>query len=98
MGCRLSLTIMVARLDVVTPRVLTINNDPMATYTGHFTVGGSIKFRNNRWVPKASLVLIYRPNVAGMKGRVNLAQPVNRTPDLWRGSTIHYHSILFGEK
>ncbi|GFV65114.1 hypothetical protein TNCV_1509141 [Trichonephila clavipes] len=31
---------------------------------------------------------IYRPNVAGMKGRVDLAQPVNRTPDLcfgWRG-------------
>ncbi|GFW38445.1 hypothetical protein TNCV_1332981 [Trichonephila clavipes] len=30
--------------------------------------------------PQASLVLIYRPNVAGMKGRVDLAQPVNRTP------------------
>ncbi|GFY25931.1 hypothetical protein TNCV_1916811 [Trichonephila clavipes] len=36
--------------------------------------------------PKASLVLIYRPNVAVMKGRVDLAQPVNRTPDLWWGS------------
>ncbi|GFT30751.1 synaptic vesicular amine transporter [Trichonephila clavipes] len=46
--------------------------------------------------PEASLVLIYRPNVAGMKGRVDLAQPVNRTPDLWCGSTIHFHSILFG--
>ncbi|GFW79943.1 uncharacterized protein TNCV_3899441 [Trichonephila clavipes] len=33
--------------------------------------------------PEASLVLIYRPNVAGMKGRVDLAQPVNRTRDLW---------------
>ncbi|GFW23795.1 transposable element Tcb1 transposase [Trichonephila clavipes] len=32
--------------------------------------------------PQASLVLIYRPNLAGMKGRVDLAQPVNRTPDL----------------
>ncbi|GFV66865.1 hypothetical protein TNCV_4258401 [Trichonephila clavipes] len=32
--------------------------------------------------PEASLVLIYRPNVATMKGRVDLAQPVNRTPDL----------------
>ncbi|GFV15220.1 hypothetical protein TNCV_4650521 [Trichonephila clavipes] len=30
--------------------------------------------------PQASLVLIYRPNVAGMKGIVDLAQPVNRTP------------------
>ncbi|GFV09871.1 hypothetical protein TNCV_3452141 [Trichonephila clavipes] len=40
--------------------------------------------------PEASLVLIYRPNVAGMKGRVDLAQPVNRTPDLWCGSTIHF--------
>ncbi|GFU09719.1 hypothetical protein TNCV_5027461 [Trichonephila clavipes] len=40
--------------------------------------------------PQASLVHINRPNVAGMKGRVDLAQPVNRTPDLWCGSTIHY--------
>ncbi|GFW10756.1 putative transposable element [Trichonephila clavipes] len=32
--------------------------------------------------PQARLVLIYRLNVAGMKGRVDLAQPVNRTPDL----------------
>ncbi|GFU59436.1 hypothetical protein TNCV_2299831 [Trichonephila clavipes] len=40
--------------------------------------------------PQVNLVLIYRPNVAGMKGRVDLAQPVNRTPDLWCGSTIHY--------
>ncbi|GFV94639.1 hypothetical protein TNCV_3827061 [Trichonephila clavipes] len=50
MGCRLSFTIMAARLDVVTPRVQTINNDPMATCTGHFTAGGSIKFGDNRWV------------------------------------------------
>ncbi|GFY13017.1 brkDBD domain-containing protein [Trichonephila clavipes] len=47
--------------------------------------------------PQASLALIYRPNVAGMKGRVDLPQPVNRTQDLWCGSTIHYHSTLFGE-
>ncbi|GFV70824.1 hypothetical protein TNCV_2818571 [Trichonephila clavipes] len=46
--------------------------------------------------PEASLVLIFRTNVAGMKGRVDLAQPINRTLDLWCGSTIHYHSILFG--
>ncbi|GFT80102.1 uncharacterized protein TNCV_4763961 [Trichonephila clavipes] len=45
--------------------------------------------------PEANLVLIYRPNVAGMKGRVDLAYPINITPDLWRGSTRHYHSILF---
>ncbi|GFU02919.1 retrotransposable element Tf2 protein type 1 [Trichonephila clavipes] len=45
--------------------------------------------------PQASLVLIYRPNVAGMKGRVGLALPVNRTQDLWCGSMIHYHSTLF---
>ncbi|GFU71329.1 uncharacterized protein TNCV_3783141 [Trichonephila clavipes] len=32
--------------------------------------------------PEASLVLIYRPNVAVMKCRVDLAQPVKRTPDL----------------
>ncbi|GFW04641.1 hypothetical protein TNCV_3066591 [Trichonephila clavipes] len=48
--------------------------------------------------PQASLVLIYRPNVAGMESRVNLAQPVNSTQDLCCGSTIYYHSILFGEK
>ncbi|GFV96256.1 hypothetical protein TNCV_2812331 [Trichonephila clavipes] len=48
--------------------------------------------------PQASLVLINQPNVAGMKGRVDLAQPVNRTPDLWCGSTRHYHLTLFGEK
>ncbi|GFU78692.1 hypothetical protein TNCV_2303031 [Trichonephila clavipes] len=54
--------------------------------------------------PEASLVLIYRPNVAGMKGRVDLAQPVNRTPDLCCGSTtrsplesleIRFASCLF---
>ncbi|GFW03988.1 hypothetical protein TNCV_2051041 [Trichonephila clavipes] len=28
---------------------------------------------------QASLVLIYKPNAEGMKGRVDLAQPVNRT-------------------
>ncbi|GFS53693.1 hypothetical protein TNCV_731031 [Trichonephila clavipes] len=50
MGRRLSFTIMAARLDVVTPRVQTINNGPMVTCTGHFTTGGSIKFRDNRWV------------------------------------------------
>ncbi|GFV77396.1 hypothetical protein TNCV_3759261 [Trichonephila clavipes] len=44
--------------------------------------------------PEASLVLIYRPNVAGMKGRVDLAQPVNRTPDLWCGSTTRSYSAL----
>ncbi|GFX50875.1 hypothetical protein TNCV_2732271 [Trichonephila clavipes] len=48
--------------------------------------------------PPSSLVLIYRPNVVGMKGRVDLAQPVARTPDLWCGSTIHYYTTLFGEK
>ncbi|GFW34343.1 hypothetical protein TNCV_220691 [Trichonephila clavipes] len=45
--------------------------------------------------PQASLVLIYRSNVAGMKGRVDIAQPVNRTQDLWCGNTIHHHSTLF---
>ncbi|GFW99328.1 hypothetical protein TNCV_3981521 [Trichonephila clavipes] len=29
--------------------------------------------------PQESLVLIYRPNAVGMKGRVDLAQPINRT-------------------
>ncbi|GFY30427.1 hypothetical protein TNCV_4066771 [Trichonephila clavipes] len=46
--------------------------------------------------PHASLVLIYRPNAAGKKGRVDLPEPVNRTQNLWCGSTIHYHSTLLG--
>ncbi|GFU49664.1 hypothetical protein TNCV_2906251 [Trichonephila clavipes] len=50
MGCRLSFTIMAASLDVVTPRVQTMNNGPMATCTGHFTAGEAIKFSYNRWV------------------------------------------------
>ncbi|GFT18816.1 hypothetical protein TNCV_4710321 [Trichonephila clavipes] len=50
MGFRFSFTIMAASLAVVTPRVQTINNDPMAMCNGHFTVGGSIKSRDNRWV------------------------------------------------
>ncbi|GFX29882.1 hypothetical protein TNCV_4750102 [Trichonephila clavipes] len=41
---------MAASLAAVTPRVQTINNDPMTTCTGHFTAGGSIKSRDNRWV------------------------------------------------
>ncbi|GFW90763.1 hypothetical protein TNCV_2417591 [Trichonephila clavipes] len=44
--------------------------------------GGLSEERPSVLKPEASLVLIYRPNVAGMKGRVDLAQPVNRTPDL----------------
>ncbi|GFT45169.1 hypothetical protein TNCV_4497031 [Trichonephila clavipes] len=48
--------------------------------------------------PEASLVLIYRPNVADERQESTLpCSPVNRTPDLWCGSTIHFHSILFGE-
>ncbi|GFW26736.1 pro-Pol polyprotein [Trichonephila clavipes] len=52
--------------------------------------------------PEASLVLIYRPNVAGMKGRVDLVQPVNRTPDLWNcnsparnGQVGRYNGIIW---
>ncbi|GFX02270.1 hypothetical protein TNCV_138461 [Trichonephila clavipes] len=45
--------------------------------------------------PEASLVLIYRPNVAEMKGRVDLAQPVNRTPDLCRSSSSRsFHKMV----
>ncbi|GFX51865.1 hypothetical protein TNCV_3062831 [Trichonephila clavipes] len=41
--------------------------------------------------PQASLVLFYR-TIEGMKGWFDLAQPEDRTPDLWCGSVIHYHS------
>ncbi|GFS86164.1 hypothetical protein TNCV_660541 [Trichonephila clavipes] len=44
--------------------------------------------------PQASLVLTYRPNAVGVKGRVNLAQTFNRTQDMWCGSTRHYRSTL----
>ncbi|GFS78045.1 uncharacterized protein TNCV_4548391 [Trichonephila clavipes] len=60
--------------------------------------GGLSEERPQCLRPEASLVLIYRPNVAGMKGRVDLAQPVNRTPDMWCGSTINYHSTLFATR
>ncbi|GFT54861.1 hypothetical protein TNCV_4888271 [Trichonephila clavipes] len=61
MGRRLSFTIMAARLDAVTPRVQTINNDPMATCTGRFTAGGSIKFRDNRWVVRLDCPILFTP-------------------------------------
>ncbi|GFX15188.1 hypothetical protein TNCV_2708931 [Trichonephila clavipes] len=37
--------------------------------------------------PQASLVLIYRPNVGRMKGRVVLSQPVN-SPVVWKHHTV----------
>ncbi|GFT73303.1 integrase catalytic domain-containing protein [Trichonephila clavipes] len=45
--------------------------------------------------PEASLVLIYRPNVAGMKGRVDLAQPVkeNPRPVVWKHYTLPLNPI-----
>ncbi|GFU63392.1 hypothetical protein TNCV_44381 [Trichonephila clavipes] len=51
--------------------------------------------------PQASLVLIYRPNATGMKGRVELAQPVNRTQDLCKhdfaASKATYHDVVGDE-
>ncbi|GFX24774.1 hypothetical protein TNCV_4488651 [Trichonephila clavipes] len=44
--------------------------------------------------PEASLVLIYRPNVAAMKGRVDLAQPVKRAPDLWFSGILGSESVI----
>ncbi|GFY01926.1 hypothetical protein TNCV_4796481 [Trichonephila clavipes] len=43
MGRRLYFTIMATRLAVSTPRVQTINKGPMATCTGHFIAGETIK-------------------------------------------------------
>ncbi|GFW19042.1 hypothetical protein TNCV_253721 [Trichonephila clavipes] len=42
-------------------------------------------------IPQASLIFIYPPS-GRMKDRVNLAQPEICTPNLWHGSTIHFHS------
>ncbi|GFX45693.1 hypothetical protein TNCV_1422771 [Trichonephila clavipes] len=36
--------------------------------------------------PQASLLLIYRPNAAGMKGRVDLAHPSR--PVVWKHDTL----------
>ncbi|GFX12533.1 uncharacterized protein TNCV_3156541 [Trichonephila clavipes] len=48
--------------------------------------------------PQASLVLIFRPNVAGMKGRVDLAQPVNISQTCGveaRYNTTRPYSVIF---
>ncbi|GFS69879.1 nuclear factor related to kappa-B-binding protein [Trichonephila clavipes] len=70
----------VALLNVDIPTVIT-------TGQSHSPRGGTSP-RTQCLRPQASLVLIYRPNVAGMKGRVDLELPVNRTQDLWCGSTM----------
>ncbi|GFW00556.1 hypothetical protein TNCV_693951 [Trichonephila clavipes] len=44
--------------------------------------------------PEVSLVLIYRPNVAGMKGRVDFAQIVNRTQDLCTNPPTGQHGFF----
>ncbi|GFX07631.1 hypothetical protein TNCV_4159011 [Trichonephila clavipes] len=41
--------------------------------------------------PQASLVLIYQLT-EGKTGRIVLVQPQNRTPNLWCGSAMRYHS------
>ncbi|GFV14734.1 hypothetical protein TNCV_2587071 [Trichonephila clavipes] len=86
MGCRLSFTIMAASLAVLSPRVQTINNDPMATCTCHFTAGGSIKSRDNRWVYRLAL-----PNQT--TGRVRMDGPIPFTPKSERYA-ISYRSKL----
>ncbi|GFW67854.1 hypothetical protein TNCV_3871851 [Trichonephila clavipes] len=45
--------------------------------------------------PQASLLLIYRPNAAGMKGRVDLAQPVNgtHTCGVWKHDSLPLNPI-----
>ncbi|GFW25643.1 hypothetical protein TNCV_1309041 [Trichonephila clavipes] len=56
----------------------------------------SVKYNQSNAKPlvfssQAILALIYRPT-EGMKGSVDLAETGIGTPDLWRGSEIHYHS------
>ncbi|GFT62724.1 hypothetical protein TNCV_3145971 [Trichonephila clavipes] len=60
--------------------------------------GGSSEERPSVFKTRSKLGTHLSSQCSGMKGRVDLAQPVNRTPDLCCGSTIHFHSILFGEK
>ncbi|GFX55696.1 hypothetical protein TNCV_3427671 [Trichonephila clavipes] len=69
---------MAARLDVVTPRVQTINNDPLATCTGHFTAGGSIKSRDNRWVWYCGE---YGHYIAKLKTKIEKSSTFESDPD-----------------
>ncbi|GFY12829.1 hypothetical protein TNCV_1958571 [Trichonephila clavipes] len=41
--------------------------------------------------PEASLVLIYRQNVGDERQSRPLRSPLIEPPDLWCGSTIHFH-------
>ncbi|GFW30832.1 uncharacterized protein TNCV_4089521 [Trichonephila clavipes] len=54
--------------------------------------GGLSEERPSVFKTRSKLSTHLRPNVAGMKGRVDLAQPVNRNPDLWCGSTTRSYS------
>ncbi|GFU23681.1 uncharacterized protein TNCV_2340861 [Trichonephila clavipes] len=57
--------------------------------------GGLSEERPSVFKTRSKLGTHLSTQCSGDEGRVDLAQPVNRTPDLWCGSTIYYHSILF---
>ncbi|GFW95847.1 hypothetical protein TNCV_5023821 [Trichonephila clavipes] len=56
-----------------------------------FRSGGQSGVKPPGFSPQESFVFTYRPS-EGMKGLFDLAQPGDRTPDLWCGSAIRYHS------
>ncbi|GFU46446.1 uncharacterized protein TNCV_1280911 [Trichonephila clavipes] len=60
--------------------------------------GGQSEERPSAFKTPSRLGTHLSTQCSGMKGRVDLAQPVNRTQDLWCGSTIHYHLTLFASE
>ncbi|GFW14672.1 hypothetical protein TNCV_1561351 [Trichonephila clavipes] len=54
--------------------------------------GGLSEERPSVFKTRSKLGTHLSTQYSGMKGRVDLAQPVNRTPDLWCGSTTQYYS------
>ncbi|GFX58322.1 uncharacterized protein TNCV_205091 [Trichonephila clavipes] len=60
--------------------------------------GGLSEERPSVFKSRSKLGTHLSTQCSGDEGRVDLAQPVNRTPDLWCGSTIHFHSILLATR
>ncbi|GFU62270.1 hypothetical protein TNCV_4859811 [Trichonephila clavipes] len=83
MGCRLSFTIMAARLCVVSPRVQTINNGPMTTCTGHLLADAPVSAAESREVivMVAVLTVIKAVGVIVLSMRSLVVLKTNKAPD-----------------
>ncbi|GFW30921.1 uncharacterized protein TNCV_2940211 [Trichonephila clavipes] len=60
--------------------------------------GGLSEERPSVFKTRSKLGTHLSTQCSGDERQVDLAQPVNRTSDLWCGSTIHFHSILFATR